>query len=100
MTYSHYLKGFTAKVLIGIPPSGFISLKYKISGGRKSDSNMTKEAQLVDLLEDGDDVLADRGFPEIKAKIDEAGKKVLLVMSPFLEKEASSVKKKQLLHTV
>ena len=88
LTYSHYKKGFTAKVLIGISPSGFISFKSKVAGGRKSDSNMTIEAQLVDLLEDGDEVLADKGFPEIKAKIDEAGKKVLLVMPPFLEKKS------------
>ena len=49
---------------------------------------MTIEAQLADLLEDGDEVLADKGFPEIKAKIDEAGKKVLLVMPPFLKKKS------------
>ena len=61
---------------------------------------MTIEAQLVDLLEDGDEVFADKGFSEIKAKIDEAGKKVLLVMPPFLEKKASLVKEKQLLRTV
>ena len=55
---------------------------------------MTIESQLVDLLEDGHEVLADKGFPEIKAKIDEAAKKVLLVMPPFLEKKASLVQKK------
>ena len=87
LTQSHYKKGFTAKVLIGISPSGFISFKSKVAGERKSDTNMTIEAQLVDLLEDGDEVLVDKGFPEIKAKNDQAGKKVLLVMSPFLEKK-------------
>lgn len=39
--YSHYKKGFTAKVLIGITPAGFISFKSKVSGGRKSDSQIT-----------------------------------------------------------
>ena len=48
---------------------------------------MTIEAQLVDLLEDGDEVLGDKGFPEFKAKIDGADKKVLLVMPPFLGKK-------------
>ncbi|XP_046586721.1 uncharacterized protein [Neodiprion pinetum] len=33
--YSHYKKGFTAKILIGITPSGFICFKSKVAGGRK-----------------------------------------------------------------
>ncbi|XP_046734994.1 uncharacterized protein LOC124404708 [Diprion similis] len=86
-TYSHYKKGFTAKVLIGIAPCGWISFKSKVAGGRKTDSNITIESKCVDLLEDGDEVLADKGFPEIKAKIDASGKKVLFVMPPFLEKK-------------
>lgn len=44
--YSHYKKGFTAKLLIGITPSGFISFKSKVSGGRKSDSQLTVESGL------------------------------------------------------
>ena len=60
LTYSHYKKGFTAKVVIRISSSGFISFKSKVAGGRKSDLNMTIKAQLVDLLEVGDEVLANR----------------------------------------
>ena len=41
--YSNYKKSFTAKLLVGITPGGFISLKSKVSGGRKSDSQMTIE---------------------------------------------------------
>lgn len=85
--YSHYKKGFTAKVLIGITPGGFISFKSLAAGGRKSDSQITIESGLVDLLEEGDTVLADKGFPEIKTTLDNAGKKVILVMPPFLEKK-------------
>ena len=85
--YSHYKKGFTAKVLIGIAPSGFITFKSKVAGGRKSDSQITIESGLIDLLEDGDCVLADKGFPNISSKIDQQGKKVLVVMPPFLEKK-------------
>ncbi|XP_046629481.1 uncharacterized protein LOC124309686 [Neodiprion virginianus] len=86
--YSHYKKNFTAKVLIGITPGGFISLKSKVAGGRKSDSQMTIESGLLDLLEDGDVVLADKGFPEIKTFIDASGKKLKMVMPPFLEKKS------------
>ncbi|XP_063634357.1 uncharacterized protein LOC134805000 [Cydia splendana] len=83
--YSHYKKGFTAKVLIGITPGGFISFKSKVAGGRKSDSQITVESGLVDLLENGDIVLADKGFPQIKKFLDESGKEIGLVMPPFLK---------------
>ncbi|XP_043275505.1 uncharacterized protein [Venturia canescens] len=91
-TYSHYKKGFTAKLLIGITPAGFISFKSKVAGGRESDSQMTIESGLLDLLEDGDIVLADKGFPEIRRIIDQTGKKVVLVMPPFLEKKSEFTK--------
>lgn len=84
--YSHYKRTFTAKVLIGITPGGFICLKSKVAGGRKSDSQITIESGLIDKLEEGDIVLADKGFPEIKANIGQRGKKIMLVMPPFLEK--------------
>ena len=86
--YSHYKKGFTAKLLVGITPAGFISLKSRVAGGRKSDSLLTIESGLIDLLDDGDIVLADKGFPEIKETVNESGKKVLVIMSPFLEKKS------------
>ncbi|XP_024890187.1 uncharacterized protein LOC112466354 [Temnothorax curvispinosus] len=91
-TYSHYKKGFTAKLLIGITPGGFISFKSKVAGGRKSDSQITIESGLIDLLEDGDTVLADKGFPQITRVLDEKGKKVVLVMPPFLEKKGEFTK--------
>lgn len=90
IVYLHTLnikKNFTAKVLIGITPGGFICLKSKVAGGRKSDSQLTIESGLVDLLEDGDIVLADKGFPEIKTVMDTSGKKVQMIMPPFLEKK-------------
>lgn len=52
-TNSCHKKGFKAKLLVGITPSGFISFKSKVAGGRKSDSQLTIESGLIDLLEDG-----------------------------------------------
>ena len=85
--YSNYKKSFTAKLLVDITPGSFISLKSKVSGGRKSDSQLTIESWLIDLLDDGD-VPADKGFPDIRTTIDKSGKKVVLVMPPFLEKNS------------
>lgn len=84
-TYSHYKKEFTAKLLIGITPCGFISFKSKVAGDRKSDSQITIESRLLDLLEENDAVLADKGVPDIQKIIDEKGNKVLLVIPPFFE---------------
>ncbi|KAK0072314.1 hypothetical protein PV325_011566 [Microctonus aethiopoides] len=53
----------------------------------KSDSQITIESGLIDKLEEGDMVLADKRFPEIKATIDQTGKKIMLVMPPFLKKK-------------
>jgi len=92
-TYSHYKKSFTAKGLIGITSGGFISFKSKVAGGRKSDSQITLESGLIDLLENTDVVLADKGFPEIKRFLDETGKKVTIVMPPFLQNKNEFSKK-------
>ncbi|KAK0169369.1 hypothetical protein PV327_011619, partial [Microctonus hyperodae] len=46
----------------------------KVAGGRKSDSQITMESGLIDYLEDGDIVLADKGFPEIRTVTDRSGK--------------------------
>lgn len=92
-TFSHYKKGFTAKVLIGITLCGFISFKLRVAGGRKSDSQITIESRLLDLLEKNDAVLADKEFPDIQKKIDQSGNKILLVMPPFLENNKEFTKK-------
>lgn len=39
----------------------------------------------INLPDDGDEILSDKGFPEIRAKIDELGEKVLLVTPLILE---------------
>ncbi|XP_066596535.1 uncharacterized protein [Prorops nasuta] len=87
LCFSHYKKGFTFKGLIGITPSGFICFKSNAAGGRKSDSQLTVESGFIDLLEEDDTVLADKGFPEIKKIVDLNGKNVTVIMPPFLEKK-------------
>ncbi|KAL4720323.1 hypothetical protein ACJJTC_005091 [Scirpophaga incertulas] len=80
--YSDYKHGYTIKFLVGCTPCGFISFVPKCYGGRSSDCFITNDCRLIDLLELGDTVLADKGFPSIKTSIE--NKKAILVMPPFL----------------
>mgnify|MGYP001790959681 FL=1 len=62
LTYSTYKSHNTAKALIGITPNCFISFLPDIQPGRLSDKELVIRSGLVDLLEPGDIVMADRGF--------------------------------------
>lgn len=90
--YSHYKKGFTAELLVGITPSGFICSKYKVAGGKKSDSHITVQSGLINLLEEGDEVLAAKSFPEIKEVANKEGKNIVIVMPPILENKVGFTK--------
>lgn len=82
--YSRYKKGFRLKVLVGCTPSGHISFVSRCYGGKSTDAQITSTCGFLDLLEPGDLVLADKGFPQIKTLLDENGKGILMVMPPFL----------------
>ena len=61
-TWSNYKHHNTVKYLVSITPSGSISFISRAFGGRTSDKVVTKRSGFLDLLENGDLVLADRGF--------------------------------------
>lgn len=82
--YSHYKKRFTIKILVGCTPNGLISFVSQCFGGRTTDAQITNKSGFLNLLEQGDVVLADKGFPEIKTTIDESGRGIVLVMPPFV----------------
>ena len=79
--YSNYKSSFTVKVLVGIAPSGEFTFVSKAFGGRVTDTFLTVNSGLLKLLEPGDVVLADKGFPQIEPDLNNSG--AFLVMPPF-----------------
>ena len=62
LTYSNYKNHNTLKALVAITPSGAISFISDLYGGNISDKKLTQVSGLLNLLECGDSVMADRGF--------------------------------------
>ena len=62
LTFSNYKNHNTYKALIAISPSGAISFISDLFEGNISDKELTSRCGLLDLLEDGDSVMADMGF--------------------------------------
>jgi len=62
LTFSSYKNHNTLKALIGISPSGAVSFISDLFGGNISDKDLTARCGLLDYLEKGDAVMADRGF--------------------------------------
>lgn len=61
-TWSHYKHHNTVKFLVGTCPQGAVTFLSQSFGGRTSDKAITEDCGILDLLEYGDIVLADRGF--------------------------------------
>ena len=60
--YSSYKSSTTLKGLIGITPYGAISFVSCLFSGGISDKEITRCSGILDLLEQGDSVMADKGF--------------------------------------
>ena len=80
-TFSSYKHHNTFKVLVGISPIGAITFTSKLWGGRVSDRKITECCGILDLLEPGDNVMADRGF-DVQELL--AAQQVKLNIPPFL----------------
>ncbi|XP_066582244.1 uncharacterized protein [Prorops nasuta] len=81
LTYSNYKGGFTNKFLIVITPDGFICKVSKADGGRATDAFITNDCNFLTLLEAGDEVLADKGFPQIRSEL--MKRNAILTIPPF-----------------
>ena len=83
--YSHYKHHHTLKGLVGISPSGVVTYMYvsDLYAGSTSDKEITRHCGLLELLEPGDAVMADKGF-DIRYELMLIG--VRLNIPPFAKK--------------
>ena len=61
-SWSDYKSSNTMKSLVGITPSGLFSFVSQLWAGSISDRKLTQVSGILDKLQDGDEVMADRGF--------------------------------------
>ena len=85
LLYSNYKSRHTLKFLVGCAPSGEIMFISQTFGGRTTDTEATIKSGFVNLIEEGDAILADKGFPHIEGGVNSQGG--VLVMPPFKEKQ-------------
>ena len=81
-TFSNYKNHNTYKGLIGISRSGVVTFVSHLYTGSISDKQLTLESGLLNLLEKGDSVMADRGFDHIAPDLQTRG--IALNIPPFL----------------
>ena len=62
MTFSSYKNHNTFKALVGISPGGIVTFVSQLFPGSISDKQLTIRSGLIQLLENGDSIMADRGF--------------------------------------
>lgn len=83
-TYSTYKSRNTWKKLICITPAGTISFISKSYGGAASDRFITENCGLLDKLNEGDNIMADKGFNISDLLICKQSK---LIIPPFLREK-------------
>ena len=95
VTFSSYKKSNTLKALVGIVPKGGISFVSTLYGGSISDKELTQKSGLIEKLQYGDVIMADRGF-NIQEML--ACKGVKVNVPPFMN-ESGQFNESELLET-
>ena len=80
--YSTYKSNTTLKGLVGIAPHGAVTFVSSLYTGAISDKEITRCSGILDLLENGDSVMADKGF-DIEDLL--RGRGACLNLPPFLQ---------------
>lgn len=85
LMYSSDKSSYTLKCLIAISPAGLVTFCSKGHGGQLTDDFIANESGFLNLLEPGDEILALKGFPEIKTEL--FNRKCTFVIIPFTREE-------------
>lgn len=91
-SYSHYKGTHTIKFMTGVSPSGLITFVSRMYGGRTSDKAIFQQSQLIEKLDVGDAIMADKGFL-IEELCEETG--IKLIRPLFLRKKSNYLPQKQ-----
>ena len=84
--YSAYKSHTTLKCLVGIAPHGAVTFISSLYQGSISDKEITRHSGILSLIQEGDEVMADKGFL-IQDLLEP--KKATLTIPPFLSKTRS-----------
>jgi ribosomal protein S15P/S13E len=60
--YSHYKTHMTWKALVGVTPNGVVSFISDLWAGSISDKQLVIKSGMLDLCEQGDAIMGDKGF--------------------------------------
>lgn len=71
-TWSSYKHRNTYKALVGITPDGTVSYVSSLYGGAASDKFIVQNSGVLNLIEAGDNIMADRGF-DIDVELNKRG---------------------------
>lgn len=85
LLYSNYKSHETFKALIGISMTGAVTFVSKLWPGSASDVDITRNSGLIDMLNEGDAVMVDKGFVHLRT--DFRPKKIKLYCPPFKTNE-------------
>lgn len=88
-TYSFYKGKHTIKYLIGVAPSGLITVVSKGYGGRVSDKAIFNAEQIIKKCDPGDSIMVDKGVLIEKECADHF---IKLIQPPFLYKKKQFTK--------
>lgn len=94
-TYSSYKSRNTAKCLVGITPSGVPCFVSPLYPGSISDKEITMKSGILNLLQQGDEIMADKGFL-IQDELASVG--ASLVMPAFLKNRKQFTKEENILN--
>ncbi len=93
LMWSNYKQRYTVKFLVGIAPSGEVTFVSRGYGGRTTDTEITIDSGFPELLEEGDIVLSDKGFPKIEHEVNKAGS--VLIMPPMRRRGGQQFSRKE-----